>query len=94
MKKEIKNNTLKILEPIVTIQDAQEIRNAIEEIAQKYDSLTIDIKNSFSFPSTIIALLEKLKDEGKKIKIIVKDDTVYDLFKDLKLNQIFNIVKE
>jgi len=66
----------------------------LKKFANEYNSIIINIKNSFSFPSSIIATLEKLKDEGKDIKIIIKDDIIYELFKDLNLDKMFNIAKE
>jgi len=94
MKSKIKANSIEIVEPIITIKDSEEIISNIEKIANEYNSIIINIKNSFSFPSSIIATLEKLKDEGKDIKIIIKDDIIYELFKDLNLDKMFNIAKE
>ncbi|GAB6044406.1 hypothetical protein JCM11957_00040 [Caminibacter profundus] len=94
MKSKIKANSIEIVEPIITIKDSEEIISNIEKIANEYNSIIIHIKNSFSFPSSIIATLEKLKDEGKDIKIIIKDDIIYELFKDLNLDKMFNIAKE
>jgi anti-anti-sigma regulatory factor len=94
MLKQIVNNKLVILEPIVTIQNATEIINAIEEISKNYDNITIELKNTFSFPSSIISVLEKLKEKGKDIKIIVYDNSVYELFQELGLAKTFKVVKE
>lgn len=69
MKAKINGNIITINEPIITIKDSEEIINLIKEIAKDNNSIIINIKNSFSFPSNIIAVLERLKDEGKQITI-------------------------
>jgi len=88
------NNTLIIAEPIVTIRDSEKVVEEIENMAKEYDQLIIRVENSFSFPSNIIATLERLKDRGKNIHIIVTDDVIYELFKDLNLTRSFTITKE
>ncbi|MEO1924071.1 MAG: hypothetical protein ABGX25_06135 [Nautiliaceae bacterium] len=93
MKYKVKGNVLEIIEPIITIKDADEIITVLEKLGSEYDNITVQVKNSFSFPSSIIAKLEKLKDKGKTIKIVVSDDIVYELFKDLNLDKIFHVVK-
>ncbi|WP_456470688.1 hypothetical protein [Caminibacter sp.] len=80
---------LEITKPIITINEADEIITILEKLGSKYDNITVQVKNSFSFPSSIIAELEKLKNEGKTIKIIVSDDIIYELFKNLNLDKIF-----
>jgi len=93
MKYKVKGNVLEITEPIITINDADEIITVLEKLGSEYDNITVQVKNSFSFPSSIIAELEKLKDEGKTIKIVVSDDIIYELFKELNLDKIFHVVK-
>ncbi len=94
MKIEKENNKIIILDPIVTINDAEKVKNTIKEIAQNHNNIEIEIKNSFAFPSSIISLLEKLKDSGKNIYISVHDDILYELFNDLNLTKSFHIRKQ
>ncbi len=94
MKIEKENNKIIILDPIVTINDAEKVKNTIKEIAQSHNNIEIEIKNSFAFPSSIISLLEKLKDNGKNIYISVHDDILYELFNDLNLTKSFHIRKQ
>jgi len=91
---EITGNIIRIKEPIVTIQDSEEVISLLEEAAQNSNTIILRVENSFSFPSNIIATLERLKDSGKEIKIVIKDEILFELFNDLNLNQSFTIVKE
>ena len=90
----IKGNTIIIEKPIITINDSENVIHAIKEAARNFNNIVIDVKNSFSFPSSIIAVLEKLKDEGKKVTIKIKDPVLYELFKDLNLDQMFTLIKD
>lgn len=90
----VHGNIVLIEEPIITIEQCEEVSNIIKEIAKNHDSIVIDVKNSFSFPSSVISVLEKLRDEGKKITIKVREPILYELFKDLNLDKTFTLIKE
>ena len=94
MKVKVQGNIVIIDEPIITIEQSEEVSNIIKEVARNNDNIIIDVKNSFSFPSSVISVLEKLKDDGKKITIKVKEPILYELFKDLNLDKIFTLIKE
>jgi len=94
MNVKVTGNIITINEPIITIEQSEEVINIIKDVAKNNDSIIIDVRNSFSFPSSVISVLEKLKDEGKKITIKVKESVLYELFKDLNLDKIFNLIKE
>ena len=94
MNVKVTGNIITINEPIITIEQSEEVINIIKDVAKNNDSIIIDVRNSFSFPSSVISVLEKLKDEGKKITIKVKESVLYELFKDLNLDKFFNLIKE
>jgi hypothetical protein len=76
--------------PLTTIKNSQEF---IKQLLNTEDSIIeIYINNSFSFPSSIIAVLEKLKEE-KEIKIFIKNEELYNLFEDLNLTSSFKVYK-
>ena len=87
-------NTVIVNEPIITIEQSEKVSSIIKEIGRNNDNIIIDVRNSFSFPSSVISVLEKLKDDGKKITIKVKEPVLYELFKDLNLDKIFTLIKE
>ncbi len=90
----INGNIVTINEPIIAIKDSEDVINAIKKAARKSNTIMIDVKNSFSFPSNIISALERLKDEGKNITIKVKEPILNELFKDLNLDREFKLIKE
>ena len=77
---------------IKTINDSQMLVNAIKD-ASRNGNVIIKINDSFSLPSTIIGELLKLKDNGVKITLEVKDEILYELLDDLNLVTIFNVKK-
>ena len=49
MKYKVKGNVLEITEPIITINDADEIITVLEKLGSEYDNITVQAKNSFFF---------------------------------------------
>jgi hypothetical protein len=85
-------NVIKIINPIITISHSDEVVEKLEELAKSFDTIKIDIENSFSFPSKIITALEKLKEEQSiDIEISVKDQIIYELFDELNMTNMFTI---
>ena len=77
--------------PLTTIKNSQEF---IKQLLNTEDSIIETyINNSFSFPSSIIAILEQLKEEKKEIKIFIKNEELYNLFEDLNLTSLFKVYK-
>jgi len=85
-------NMVEVNGVIKTIQDSQELINAIKN-ASKTGSIIIRINDSFSIPSTVIGELLKIKDSGVNISIEVKDEILYELLDDLNLVHTFNVRK-
>jgi len=85
-------NLIEIDGIIKTINDSQDIINEIRA-ASNTGSVIVRINDSFSFPSTIIAELLKLKDNGVNIVLEIKDSILYELFEDLNLVKAFNVTK-
>ncbi len=91
MKFEVNKNIININTPLISINDSEELLKILQQVSSKYKSLIININNSFSLPSTIIGELELLRDKNIEITINVKDEILFELFQDLKLDEIFNI---
>ena len=89
---EIKGNRFILNEPLVDIEEIFNLAKKLNEI--KDDKVIIDMSNNYSLPSTIIGQLSLLKQNGKEVEIIVYDDLLYSLLKDLGLTDMFNILKK
>ena len=85
-------NMIEVDGVIKTINDSQILVNAIKD-ASRNGSVIIKINDSFSLPSTVIGELLKIKDNGVKITLEVKDEILYELLDDLNLVTIFNVKK-
>ncbi len=90
MRYKVNGNIINITQPIITMKDSEEFINLLQNLENEKE-ITINVLNSFSFPSNIIGRLLKLKDNGIKININVKDNILYELFDDLNLTSIFNV---
>ncbi len=94
MKLHIKNSKL-IVEGIVkTILDSKNLIDKLREMYDTYDTVTLEIKDSFVLPSSVIGYINKsvMKDK-KHIKILAHDKELIDLFDMLSLTKLFNVEK-
>ena len=83
-------NTIEVEGNIKSIEDSEQIRMAVDNIIKKYDSIVINIKG-FTITSSVIGYLMKLVNEGKKIHINVKNESLYTLLDDLHLIDVFGV---
>jgi len=78
---------------IKSIEDSQEIKNAISAMQQKGSrSIRLKILDSFSMTSTVIGHLMKLVNLDKiPVSLVVGDERLYQLLEELSLVQTFNV---
>ena len=83
---------IKIIGNIKSISDYQRIRSTVDEMVQSSKAITIVLENSISIISSVIGYFNKLvlKDEIS-LNITVDDDSLYELFNDLGLVQLFRV---
>jgi len=83
---------VKIIGNIKSISDYQRIRSTVDEMVQSSKAITIVLENSISIISSVIGYFNKLvlKDEIS-LNITVDDDSLYELFNDLGLVQLFRV---
>jgi type II secretory pathway component GspD/PulD (secretin) len=93
---EIKANANGIIEingVIKTIEDVENIKKAIENNARGKD-VVLKINDSFAMPSALIGYLIKLKSLQKKnVFLKIADNGLYELMRDLNLEDEFNLQK-
>jgi len=90
---EIKNNgnIIEIFGTIKTIEDAESIIETIKSVHD--DVINIKIYDSYVIPSSIIGVLLKAIDNGKKVMLGIKSDLLEELIKDLNLDKVFNLYR-
>jgi hypothetical protein len=93
---EIKKNmdgSIEIDGVIKTIEDVENIKKAIEENV-KGSEVILKINDSFAMPSALIGYLIKLKAlQQKNVILRIADEGLYDLMKDLNLEEEFHLQK-
>jgi hypothetical protein len=93
---EIKKNmdgSIEIDGVIKTIEDVENIKKAIEENV-KGSEIILKINDSFAMPSALIGYLIKLKAlQQKNVILRIADEGLYDLMKDLNLEEEFHLQK-
>lgn len=82
-----------IIGNIKSIEDSQEIKNAISTLQQKgAKSIRLRILDSFSMTSTVIGHLMKLANLDKiGVSLAVGDERLYELLDELSLVSQFNV---
>ncbi len=88
---EIKDNKVIIYEPLVDIESIFDLVKNLKEI--KATKIIIDMVNNYSLPSAIIGQLTALRDRGKEIEIIIYNELIFSLFRDLGLDKLFTLKK-
>jgi hypothetical protein len=93
---EIKKNmdgSIEIDGVIKTIEDVENIKKAIEE-NMKGSEVILKINDSFAMPSALIGYLIKLKAlQQKNVILRIADEGLYDLMKDVNLEEDFHLQK-
>jgi hypothetical protein len=78
---------------IKTIEDVENIKKAIEENV-KGSEVILKINDSFAMPSALIGYLIKLKAlQQKNVILRIADEGLYELMKDLNLEEEFHLQK-
>ena len=91
IKVEVNGNIIDVYGNIKTVEDAEMLKEVLNNITS--NSIVLVIHDSFVMPSSVIGTLFALHDEGKQLLIRVKEDILYDLFKELGLDKLFRIEK-
>lgn len=90
----IRDNRLVITGNVKSIQDSEEIKKALQDIAKDHISIELILLDSISLTSSVIGFLVKLAQKDRKnILLKVADNQLYDLLQDLNLYTIFPIEK-
>lgn len=90
----IRDNRLVITGNVKSIQDSEEIKRALQDIAKDHISIELILLDSISLTSSVIGFLVKLAQKDRKnILLKVADNQLYDLLQDLNLYTIFPIEK-
>jgi len=90
----IQDNRLVITGNVKSIQDSEEIKRALQDIAKDHISIELILLDSISLTSSVIGFLVKLAQKDRKnILLKVADNQLYDLLQDLNLYTIFPIEK-
>ncbi len=92
IKIEKSGNRVNVFGNIKTIEDAKRLQEILQNNTDKY--IILIIHDSFVIPSSVIGTLFDLYDEEKKdIHIQVKEEILFDLFKELGLDRMFRVEK-
>jgi hypothetical protein len=93
---EIKKNmdgSIEIDGVIKTIEDVENIKQTIENHV-KGSEVILKINDSFAIPSALIGYLIKLKAlQQKNVRLRIADEGLYELMKDLNLEEEFHLQK-
>ncbi|MDD2366803.1 MAG: hypothetical protein PHN84_11620 [Desulfuromonadaceae bacterium] len=87
------NNELTITGNIKSVEDGQEIKQAIDAIQKKgVKSILLKIQDSFSMTSTVIGhLMKTVNIDRVGLSIVVGDRRLYQLLEELSLIDVFNV---
>ena len=86
-------NIIEISGNVKSIEDSEALKAELDMITKSYNSVSLIFKDAMAIPSAVIGYLTKLANNGIKVSISVKDETLYSLFKDLNLLDIFHVRK-
>lgn len=94
MKLETKDNTLMVYGMVKSFSDTQELKDAIEAIAQEHDSVVVDFIDAYSLASSVIGFLnKKIHADGVSIEVIARQEEFYELMQILSLTQTLKVKK-
>lgn len=80
---------------IKTITDYEDIKRAIkEQMNRDVKDIDVKIENSSSITSSVVGFFLKVINKDKiNLKVMVKDDRLYKILKDLNLLELFKVSK-
>ncbi|MEA3373398.1 MAG: hypothetical protein U9Q62_06865 [Campylobacterota bacterium] len=85
-------STITIDGNIKSIQDFQEIKNAVDTITTTGNSVEFILDNSMSMTSSVIGYINKvIQKDGVRVSMKVSDERLYGILKDLNLVNVFNV---
>ena len=88
------SNSVTIVGNIKSVNDYQEIKNALNGIIETHKEVNMILKDSLSITSSVIGYLNKLVlKDGIKINMQVGDILLMELLEDLSLQSVFNARK-
>ena len=86
----ISNNTVTIYGNIKSVTDYQDIKSKIDGMASKHTHINIHIPDSISVTSSVIGYFNKLVLKDKReINMLIGNEQLMELFKDLNLDTLF-----
>lgn len=90
-----KDGELIIKGNIKTITDYEDIKRAIkEQMGRQIKDIDVKIEDSFSITSSVVGFFLKVINKDKiNLKILVKDDRLYKILRDLNLLELFKVSK-
>jgi anti-anti-sigma regulatory factor len=91
IKVEVNGNIIDVYGNIKSVEDAEKLKEVLNNISS--NSIVLVVHDSFVMPSSVIGPLFAIHDEGKQLLIRVKEESLYDLFKELGLDKLFRIEK-
>ena len=91
----INGSTMTVRGNIKSIQDFQEIKEAVDKMVQSNPVVHFELLESMSLTSSLIGYINKLiRKDGVRVSMVVEDDRLYDLLNDLNLISAFNVTKK
>ena len=88
------SNIVTIEGNIKSVSDYQSIRSTLEKMVSQHTTIIINISDSISITSSVIGYFNKLVLKDKiAIEVGVGNAQLYELFDDLNLIELFNVVK-
>lgn len=89
------NHNLVTIEGLVdSTKSSEEIKQQIKAVAKETQSLVIDFKDSFAVTSSLIGyFLGLIQKDKKKIKIIARNQDLFELFEELELIAVFGVTR-
>ena len=90
-----KDGELIIKGNIKTITDYEDIKRAIkDQMGRGIKDIDVKIEDSFSITSSVVGFFLKVINKDKiNLKILVKDDRLYKILRDLNLLELFKVSK-
>lgn len=94
MKISVDSNSIIIEGNIKSLTEVREINSAMEQLSKGTKEIKLVLKDSLSFPSSLIGyLIKAIKQNGIKISVLIKDSRVYETLSDLGMIELFNVKK-
>ncbi len=85
-------STITIDGNIKSIQDFQEIKNAVDTVTFNNNSVAFILSNSISMTSSVIGYINKVvQKDGISVSMSVADERLYRILDDLNLIRVFNV---